>query len=117
MTIQGTGRLGFTAETAKSLELSPDSFIKIAQDEDQTDALYMIVCREPDEDGFKVSCISGYYSLPTTMLFKELGVDYKNNTVMYDLTREPLLDEEVGGKVYRMDKRENPKKKKEVAMR
>lgn len=117
VTIQGTGKLGFTAETAKTLQLSPDSYIKIACDADQNDALYLIVCNIPDDDGFKVSYISKYYSLPTTVLFKELGIDYVNNTVMFDLVRIPALDKEADGTVYRMDKRSNPKNKKEADMK
>lgn len=77
----------------------------------------MIVCKEPDEDGFKVSLNSGYYSLPTTMLLKELGLDYNHYTIIFDLSRESSLDEEAGGIVYKMSKRVNSKKKKEVAMR
>lgn len=117
VTVQKTGKLGFTADTATSLHLTPDTYIKIACDEEQADNLYMIVCNEPDEDGFKVSLNSGYYSLPTTMLLKELGLDNAQYTVIFDLSRESSLDEEVGGKVYKMNKRINSKKKKEVAMR
>lgn len=116
-TIQGTGKLGFTAETSKSLQLSPDSCIKIASDGSDEGTLYLIVCNGPDDDGFRVNYISKYYSLPTTVLFKELGIDYVNNTVMFDLVRVPALDEEVEGKVYRMDKRLKPKNKKEADMR
>lgn len=116
-TIQGTGKLGFTAETAKILQLSPESYIKIAYDGEQTDTLYLIVCNNPDEDGFKVSYVSKYYSLPTTLLFRELGFDYINNTVMFDLVHVPALDEEADGTVYRMDKRTKPKNKKEADMR
>ena len=117
VTIQATGKLGFTAGTAKALSLSPDNYIKIACDDANTDLLYLIVCPGQDEDGFKLSCISGYYSLPTTLLFDELGIDYLSQTVIFDLSREPRLDEEAGGTVYKMNKREIPKKKKEVTMR
>ncbi len=113
-TIQNTGKLGFTAGTATVLKLTPESFIKIAGDENGI--MYLIVCNEPDEDGFKVDFISNYYSLPTTVLFNELGIDYKHYTVMYDLTREASLDAEASGTVYRMTKRVNPKKKKEADM-
>ena len=117
VTVQKTGKLGFTADTATSLHLSPDPYIKIARDEEQNDDLYMIVCEGQDEDGFKVCLNSGYYSLPTTMLLKELGLDYTHFTVIFDLSRESSLDEEAGGRVYKMSKRINTKKKKEVAMK
>lgn len=117
VTIQKTGKLGFTADTAASLFLNENTYIKIARDEEQPDDLYMIVCDNPDEDGFKVNLNSEYYSLPTTMLFKELGLDYTHYTIIFDLSRASSLDEEACGKVYKMCKRINSKKKKEVAMR
>ena len=116
VTIQGTGKLGFTAGTAKSLRLTPITYIKIASDSDDANILYLIVCNDIDEDGFKVDYISGYYSLPTTVLFNELGIDYKNYTVIYDLTREATLDTEANGTVYKMNKRVKEKKKKEADM-
>ena len=117
VTIQSTGRLGFTAETAESLQLSPDTFIKIAHDEEQDDSLFLIVCNQQDGDGFKLNCVSKYYSLPTTSLFEQLGYDFVNNTVIFDLYREPTLDAEADGTVYKMKKREMKKKKKEVDMK
>lgn len=115
-TIQNTGKLGFTSGTAKVLGLTPDSYIKIASDDEQVGVKYLIVCNGPDEDGFNVDYISGYYSLPTTVLFNELGIDYKNFTIMFDLSREASLDIEAGGTVYKITKRENQKKKKEADM-
>lgn len=117
VTVQSTGKLGFTAETAKALQLTPDTYIKIGRDDDQDGLLFMIVCNVPDDDGFKVCHTSGYYSLPTTLLFKELGVDYTGYTVIYDLVRESSLDIEVNGKVYRMDKRIKPRNKQGGDMR
>ena len=114
-TSQNTGKLGFTSGTATVLKLTPESFIKIAGDEN--DNMFLIVCNAPDEDGFKVDFISGYYSLPTTVLFNELGIDYKSYTVMYDLIREASLDVEADGTVYKMAKRVNEKKNKEAVMK
>lgn len=113
-TIQNTGRLGFTAGTAKVLGLHPESYIKIAADDEHPDIMYLVVCYDYDEDGFKVDYISGYYSLPTTVLFNELGVNYKEYTIMFDLTRDASLDVEAKGTVYRMAKRSNLKRKKEA---
>ena len=89
VTIQATGKLGFTTETASALGLTNDTYIKIAGDDEAKDVLYMIVCPDKDEDGFKTHSSSGYYYLQTTMLFNDLHIDYKNFTVMFDLNREP----------------------------
>lgn len=116
-TIQATGKLGFTTETASALGLSNDTYIKIASDDELADTFYMIVCEGKDEDGFKVHSASGYFYLPTTRLFNDINIDYKNYTVIFDLSREPKLDNEAGGKVYKMNKRQNAKKKKEAIMK
>ncbi|MBP5347161.1 MAG: hypothetical protein J6Y51_00255 [Bacteroidaceae bacterium] len=117
VTIQATGKLGFTTQTADVLGLSPNTFIKIACDDSQNEDLYMIICKGEDEDGFKVSLISGFYSLQTTILFNELGIDYKNNTVIFDLIRDSRLDQEANGTVYKMSKRIKNRNKKELIMK
>ena len=99
------------------MQLSNESHIKIAQDIEKKEDLYLIVCNGKDEDGFKVNCNAGYYSLPTTILFKELGLDFVNNTIIFDLSQESSLDEEANGKVYKMHKRTKPKKRKEDGTR
>lgn len=117
VTIQETGKLGFTKETAESLQLSNDTYIKIAEDEETQGDLYMIVCNKKDEDGFKANCNAGYYSLYTTILFKEMGIDFVNQTVIFDLSREEKLDKDVDGRVYKMHKRIKNKKRKEDGTR
>ena len=117
VTIQATGKLGFTSDTAKVLGLTDNSYIKIACDDETKETLYMIVCKDFDEDGFKVHSSAGYFFLQTTMLFRNLNLDFKNNTIIFDLTREPDLDFEADGLVYKMNKRTNVKKKKEDGMK
>ena len=75
--------------------------------------MYMIVTDIDDNDAFKV-CTSGkYYYLATQYLFDALGFDYRNKTIMFDLTRMNELDIELNGIVYKMFKRENARKIKE----
>ena len=111
-TIQATGRLGFTEETSDKLDFSTQKYIKFAQD-DADSAMYMIVTDIDDNDAFKV-CTSGkYYYLATQYLFDALGFDYRNKTIMFDLTRMNELDIELNGIVYKTFKRENARKMKE----
>lgn len=85
-TIHSSGKLGFTDETAKELGLTVDSGIKFAADEN--DDLLLINCREGrDDDAFDV-CKSGqYYYVNAKPLFDSLGLDYKNNVIMFDLSK------------------------------
>lgn len=116
VTIQSSGKLGFTDETAKAFNLSEKaSFIKFILDEENPDDLYLSLSTTYDEDAFKVCKAGDYFYLPTTLLFNEMGYNYKEYTIIFDLSRYSQYDEEFGGEVYRMFKRE--KSKKEVSMK
>ncbi len=104
VTIQATGRLGFTEETAKALELTTGKGAKFAQD-DETGTLFLVITDEVSEDAFPIKISSGYFYVPTKLMFDMLGLDYDNNSIMFDLIREKSLDEELHGQVYRMKKR------------
>lgn len=111
VTVQRTGRLGFTAATATALQLSEGSAILIAPDDTNQEKLYMVITTADDKRAFPLACVSGYYSAPTRGLFDRLGVDYINYNNMYDLVREPEMDEHVGGlTVYGMTHRPKARK-------
>lgn len=112
VTIQSTGKLGFTDDTAKELDLSPQTYIKLGADESNPDVMYLVVLPIANDDAFKVCKAGNYFYLPTTMLFLSLGYDFRNKTIIFDLTRSAEFDEEFGGKVYKLNKRESDKKKR-----
>ncbi|MCQ2220131.1 MAG: hypothetical protein MJZ12_01990 [Prevotella sp.] len=116
-TVQSTGKLGFSGPTATALELSAGGFIRFGQDEDADETLYLAVMEGVDEDGFKIMQSGGYYSVNTRTLFEALNVDYKSQTVIYDLQRDPSKDEGMGGRAYRMTPRILPKKQSEASER
>lgn len=99
-TIHSSGKLGFTEETAKELGLTNNSGIKFGCNEEGD--LLMINCREGiDEDAFAV-CKSGtYFYVNAKPLFDSLALDYKNNVIMFDLSKVNIDDMEV----YKLNKR------------
>ena len=105
-TIQATGKLGFTAVTAKEMKLTAESGIKFAQDE--KGQLYLINCAVCDDDSFRLYISGDYYSLNTTVLFNNLGYDYRNRKIIFDLVPVP----EEGENIYRMVQRDPSGKKK-----
>lgn len=111
VTIQSTGKLGFTDETAKALNLSEGTYITLGQDDKDSDLLYLILTDE-SEDAFKVCKAGDYYYLPTRRLFLSLGYEFQDKTIMFDLTRVSELDDELKGTVYKMNCRENDKRRK-----
>lgn len=110
-TIQRSGRLGFTEETAKYMNLADGKFAKFAQD-DESGILYLIITNKRNEDSFDIRSSSGYYFVPAKMMFDSLGVDYEKNVVMFDLVRKPSLDETLEGQVFLMKSRTSKRKDK-----
>lgn len=110
VTVQATGKLGFTDDTAKALSLSADSYIKIGYD-DEVDTFFLVLMPEMDPDAFKVCSAGNYFYLPTASLFRAMGLDYESRSIIFDLTREENLDCELGGKVYKMVKRLGERRK------
>ena len=114
-TIQASGRLGFTAETATTLDLKSGKFAKFAQD-DENNSLYLIIINEGSEDAFSIRESSGYYYVPTKVMFDTLGFNYENGNIMFDLVRQPSLDDDLQGQVYYMKQRQikNREKKNDI---
>lgn len=101
-TIQSTGKLGFSGPTATALELVAGGYIRFAQDDDPDETLYLAVMEGVDNDGFKLMQSGGYYNVTTRSLFDALGVEYRMQTVIYDLMRDASKDEAMGGRAYKM---------------
>jgi hypothetical protein len=110
-TIQRSGRLGLTEETARYMNLADGKYAKFAQD-DENGTLYLTIIDKRNEDCFDIRSSSGYYFIPTKMMFDSLGVDYEKNVVMFDLVRKPSLDETLGGQVFLMKSRTSKRKDK-----
>ena len=106
-TIHSSGRLGFTADTANRLNLSEQTYIKFAKDDENDNDLFMIVVadEDEDEDTFRVVRSGKYYYLPTTTMFQSFGYDFKKFNFMFDMVRMSDYDEIVNGKVYKLNKR------------
>jgi len=111
VTIQATGKLGFTGETGNHLRLAERAGIKLAKD-DEKDVLYLIIIDTPSEDAFELRSSGGYYSAETSRLFDYLGYPYAEGNIPFDLVRQDNLDEQLGGEVYYMKRRTIKRKEK-----
>ena len=114
-TIQASGRLGFTSETANALDFKSKKYAKFAKD-DEKDLLYLIIINEESEDAFSIRESSGYFYVPTKVMFDTLGFNYENGNIMFDLVRQPSLDNDLQGQVYFMKQRpiKNKEKKDDI---
>jgi len=103
-TIQASGRLSFTAETAAEFNLESNKYIKLASN-GEDGILYIAIMQKADPDAFKVCSAGEYYYLPTKNLFDTLGYDYAKRKIMFDIIRKSDLDEELKGTAYTMKRR------------
>ena len=115
-TIQATGKLGFTAETIKTLSLTSDCSVIIGPDDECKDVLYMGILREHREDAFPMLTSGQYLYLNTKQLFDELGLEYTKWTYMFDLSRYREGDEVTGGECYKMQMRKNARNSEDASM-
>ena len=110
-TVHKSGKLGFTVDAANKMDLKPDKSAAVGvNDEDKSDkSLYIIVYDNMQDTAFKVAKAGEYYYLNLKNLFDTLKIDYKNESVVYDISEEIVN----GQQGYKLSLRENNRKIKQ----
>jgi len=108
-TIHKTGKLGFSEAAIKKLVIGEKRGVMIGKnEEDESDTnLYMVFMDTDDDRCFRLNKAGGYYYVNTKPLFDKLNLDYQNTTIIFDIVETP----ETEMKVYKLIKREVPKRK------
>jgi len=109
-TIHATGKLGFTESTSNRLRFDEKSAVKFGLDEEDEETLYLVNAKTKDEDSFSVNKIGDYYSVNAKTLFDNLGLDYANNIISFDMIEVKSDDFNKGEEVYKLIKKEKPRK-------
>jgi len=109
-TIQKTGKLGFTIEAAKKMDLSNEKSIGIAynEEDEEINDLYIIVNDEIDKKAFKVNKAGEYHYVNTKALFDKLKWDYTKESISFDITEEKID----GKKFFKFTRRKKKSKEK-----
>lgn len=102
VTIQRSGKLGFSAPTAEALGIDTNTYAKFYMDDESPMSPVVVFSKNKDDDSFKANKSGDYYSLSTTILFDSLGFDFKKQNIICDLKREEEADAIVGGEAYRL---------------
>ena len=102
VTIQKSGKLGFSAPTAEALGIDTNTYAKFYMDDENPMSPVVVFSKNKDDDSFKANKSGDYYSLSTTILFDSLGFDFKKQNIICDLKREEDADAIVGGEAYRL---------------
>ena len=87
------------------MNFTPEGGIKFGRDSNRQ--LYLIYCPSCDEDTFKLYVSNGYYSVNTKVLFDNLGYDYVNQSIAFDLIRVPDEEQEIYKMMQRKSKNKN----------
>lgn len=104
-TVQGNGKLNFSAAAIKILGLNNQKSVKFAMNEDSKggDELYIIIQDKLSDDAFKVNKAGNYYYLNAKALFDNLGLDYRSHSIIFDIMK---TDEVVDGQtLYKLNRR------------
>jgi len=107
--IQKSGKLGFGEREKELMKLSAGVYVTFVSNEDNVPVTHLIIKRSKDEDSFELKNVTKYPFVETKQLFDFYRIDYTSKNVYFDLTREDVYDEELGGEVYRMIMRINEK--------
>lgn len=92
-TIHQSGKLGFNNEASTCMNLQAQKTYKLATDEDG-DNLYLLEANE-ESGTAKIAKAGQYYYLNVGDAFDALGIDYKNNTVIFDIKKEDYEGKEI----------------------
>jgi len=107
-TIHKTGKLGFSEAAISKLNFANNRYVKIARnEEDENDtSLYLQVQTTTDEFCFMANKAGRYYYINTKAFFDNIGVDYRNQTIIYDIVE---FDYD-GQKMFKLIRREKRRK-------
>lgn len=107
-TVHKTGKLGFTDVTAKHLGLTNDAKVQFATDSEDEHNFYLINKPNSGDDLFEVKGAGGYFYVNIKNLLDKRGVDYANQTVIYDMERDSNYPDM---EIYKLKERILPRKK------
>lgn len=107
-TVHKTGKLGFTDATAKHLGLTNGAKVQFATDSEDEHCFYLINKPNSGDDLFEVKGAGGYFFVNIKNLLDKRGVDYANQTVIYDMERDSNYPDM---EIYKLKERILPRKK------
>lgn len=89
-TAHKNGKLGFSIAAARKMRLAVgySAAVAINEDDPTDNHLYVIVYPGLKDDNFKISKAGDYYYLNAKPLFDQLNIDYKNESVVYDISED-----------------------------
>lgn len=90
--IHKTGKIGFTMDAAKKLNLSKEKSISIARNQSNIEdkSLYIKVNDTKIDGAFNINKAGSYFYVNTKALFDNLKIDYVSNYISFDISQETI---------------------------
>lgn len=103
-TVHKTGKLGFSSGATKFLDLDNIRYFNIGlnKKDQEDDSLYLVPSEKQSEKSFKLVKAGDYYYLSIKDILRELKIDYKNESVIYDIDELDLSEQ----KLYKLTRRD-----------
>lgn len=103
--IDRTGRLRFNSSTINGLNIDENKFLNLSKGEGNEE-LYLEVVENFDKYSIPIIKGSPYYHAQTGHIFTELGFQFKDNNIIFDITPVDID----GNPYYKLTKWEIPRK-------
>lgn len=102
-TVHKTGKLGFSTGASKFMELDKIKYFNIGTNkkDEEDNNLYLVPIEKETDKSFKVVKAGDYYYVAIKNILRDLKIDYKNETVIFDIDELEMKD----NKIYKMTKR------------
>ncbi len=109
-TVQSSGRLVFSTEAIKFLDLSEDKSIVLFDTEEGD--LGATIAPKGVIDGFVLKCNGPYFYISLRWYLKQVGIDYSQQKIVFDISDTGEKME--GRTLYRFERRVLPDKPKQL---
>ncbi len=86
-TVHKTGKLGFSSGASKFMNIENIKFFNIGlnKSDDNDKNLYLVAIENENEKSFKIVKAGDYYYVFIKNILRELKIDYKNESIIYDI--------------------------------
>lgn len=86
-TVHKTGKLGFSSGASKYMNLENVSYLSIGlnKSDKEDDCLYLVQVKNETDKSFKIVKAGDYFYVFIKNILRDLNIDYKNESVIYDI--------------------------------
>src|SRR5258708_24012722 len=91
-TVHKSGKMGFTIESARKMDLSAEKSMSIGinEDDEEDKNLYIVVNPSKQKDSFPILKAGNYYYVNTKPLFDSLKFDYLKKNISFELSEDKI---------------------------